>query len=66
MLFSQNDKSFYRKKSTLNLNGHLIDLSSPLVMGILNITPDSFYESFYWGNIVARAKKSLINLTHTE
>jgi len=44
MLFSQNDKSFYRKKSTLNLNGHLIDLSSPLVMGILNITPDSFYD----------------------
>jgi len=30
------------------------------------VTPDSFYESFYWGNIVARAKKSLINLTHTE
>ena len=44
MLFTQNDKSFYRKKSTLNLNGHLIDLSSPLVMGILNITPDSFYD----------------------
>lgn len=44
MLFTQNDKSFYRKKSTLNLNGHLIELNSPLVMGILNITPDSFYD----------------------
>ena len=44
MLFTQNDKSFYKKKSTLNLNGQLIDLSSPVVMGILNTTPDSFYD----------------------
>ncbi|MBL7860005.1 MAG: dihydropteroate synthase [Cyclobacteriaceae bacterium] len=28
---------------TLNVNGKLIDLSTPKVMGILNITPDSFY-----------------------
>lgn len=28
---------------TLNINGQLINLSEPLVMGILNITPDSFY-----------------------
>jgi dihydropteroate synthase len=44
MLVTQNDKSFYKKKSTLNLNGHLIDLSSPSTMGIVNITPDSFYD----------------------
>ena len=48
MLFTQNDRSFYRKKSTLNLNGHLIDLGSPLVMGILNITPDSFYDGGFY------------------
>lgn len=30
-------------KKTLNIRGTLIDLSTPLVMGILNITPDSFY-----------------------
>ena len=29
---------------TLNCNGKLIDLSSPKVMGILNVTPDSFYD----------------------
>lgn len=29
---------------TINCNGKLIDLSSPKVMGILNITPDSFYD----------------------
>ena len=29
---------------TLNCNGKLIDLSSPKVMGILNVTPNSFYD----------------------
>lgn len=29
---------------TINIKGKLVDLSQPLVMGILNITPDSFYE----------------------
>ena len=28
---------------TLNVHGRLLDLSRPLVMGILNATPDSFY-----------------------
>ena len=28
---------------TLNCNGHLLNLSTPQVMGILNATPDSFY-----------------------
>jgi dihydropteroate synthase len=30
-------------KKTLNIRGRLVDLSTPLVMGIINITPDSFY-----------------------
>ncbi|SEB71506.1 dihydropteroate synthase [Tenacibaculum sp. MAR_2009_124] len=29
---------------TINCNGTLVDLSSPKVMGILNLTPDSFYD----------------------
>lgn len=29
---------------TLNIRGHLMDLSHPQVMGIINVTPDSFYE----------------------
>lgn len=28
---------------TINCNGILLDLSTPVVMGVLNITPDSFY-----------------------
>ncbi|MBY0488158.1 MAG: dihydropteroate synthase, partial [Flavobacteriaceae bacterium] len=29
---------------TINCNGKLIDLSSPKVMGILNVTPNSFFD----------------------
>jgi dihydropteroate synthase len=35
--------TFFRKKLTLNAGGRIIDLSTPKVMGIINITPDSFY-----------------------
>lgn len=28
---------------TINVKGQLFDLSKPCVMGILNVTPDSFY-----------------------
>jgi dihydropteroate synthase len=35
--------TFFRKKETLNAGGQLIDLSRPKVMGIINLTPDSFY-----------------------
>ncbi|HEY4194988.1 MAG TPA: dihydropteroate synthase [Mucilaginibacter sp.] len=35
--------TFFRKKETINTGGKLIDLSTPKVMGIINLTPDSFY-----------------------
>lgn len=31
-------------KSLANINGNLLDLSTPIVMGIVNCTPDSFYD----------------------
>lgn len=31
-------------KQTINIKGNLISLETPLVMGIVNVTPDSFYE----------------------
>lgn len=37
------DTFLYRKR-TLNLGGKLVDLTVPSVMGILNITPDSFFK----------------------
>lgn len=30
-------------EKTININGSLLNLSTPLVMGILNVTPNSFY-----------------------
>ena len=33
------------RKLTINAGGKLIDLSHPQVMGILNVTPDSFYDN---------------------
>ena len=35
---------------TLNCKGHLIDISSPKIMGILNITPDSFFDGGRYKN----------------
>ena len=35
--------TFFHKKVTLNAGGKLIDLSTPKVMGIINLTPDSFF-----------------------
>lgn len=44
MLLNQNGQSYFEKRKSLNLGGKLISLDSPLVMGILNVTPDSFYD----------------------
>lgn len=35
---------------TINCNGKLIDLSTPKVMGILNLTPDSFFDGGIYQN----------------
>jgi dihydropteroate synthase len=35
--------TFFQKKETINAGGKLIDLNVPKVMGIINLTPDSFY-----------------------
>ncbi|RLD78521.1 MAG: dihydropteroate synthase [Bacteroidetes bacterium] len=37
-------KKLLTKKTSLNCRGQLLDISKPVVMGILNITPDSFYD----------------------
>ncbi|WP_411273131.1 dihydropteroate synthase [Daejeonella sp.] len=34
----------FQQKLSLNLRGILMDLSKPRIMGILNLTPDSFYD----------------------
>lgn len=34
----------FHQNTTLNIRGRIMDLSIPKVMGILNLTPDSFYD----------------------
>jgi len=51
------DTSF-QKKVTLNAGGKLIDLSTPKVMGIINITPDSFYEDSRRQSVEAAVEKA--------
>ena len=36
--------TFFCKKNTLNCKGKILNLEHPIVMGILNLTPDSFYD----------------------
>ena len=40
---NQHLESFFKRKKFINCRGRLLDLSEPIVMGIVNITPDSFY-----------------------
>jgi dihydropteroate synthase len=47
---------------TINCKGQLIDLSSPKVMGILNITPNSFFDGGMYKNeseILSRVEKMM-------
>ncbi|AKD55707.1 dihydropteroate synthase [Spirosoma radiotolerans] len=48
-------------KKTLNCRGRLVDLTQPAVMGILNITPDSFFADsrVSLNNTVATAERML-------
>ncbi len=41
---------------SINLKGNLVDLSVPIVMGILNVTPDSFYD----GGRYSQSEKALL------
>lgn len=54
--------NFFCRKTTLNCNGKLLIFSVPKVMGILNVTPDSFYDGGRYNSeelIINRAKKIL-------
>ncbi len=44
MLITQSAGKFLKRKSTIQVGDKQIDLSIPVVMGIVNITPDSFYD----------------------
>ena len=57
------DKVFYLK-NTLNVNGKIIDLSTPKIMGILNVTDDSFFDGGKYLNendLTAQAEKLILD-----
>lgn len=58
-IFQENES----KRMTINCNGKLIDLSIPKIMGILNLTPDSFYDGGKYGSqkeILLHTEKMLL------
>lgn len=44
MLITQSAGKFLKRKNSINLGGELIDFTVPIIMGIVNVTPDSFYD----------------------
>ena len=40
-------------QTTLNCKGDILELSTPKVMGILNITPDSFFDGGKYNDTIA-------------
>ena len=42
----------------INVDGRLMDVNEPQVMGILNVTPDSFYEDSRWQSETQIAKRA--------
>lgn len=58
----ENTRSFIKNKQNLVCNGNIVSLEKPLVMGIINITPDSFYAKSQFTlqrRIAKRAKEIL-------
>ncbi len=54
--------SIVLKSNILNCKGQLLDLSRPVVMGILNVTPDSFFDGGKYteaSTVLAQAEKML-------
>ena len=43
---------------TLNCQGAMIDLNTPRVMGILNLTPDSFYDGGRYNEVLSAQKQT--------
>jgi len=54
--------TFFKANTTLNVDGKLLDLSIPVIMGILNVTPDSFFDGGRYeqkANLLKQAEKLL-------
>lgn len=50
--------ALFNKKTLIRVRGDLMDLSVPRVMGILNLTPDSFYDGGKYASTAAVVKQA--------
>jgi dihydropteroate synthase len=44
MLITQSAGKFLKRKRAIYIGGELFDLTDPCIMGVINVTPDSFYD----------------------
>ncbi len=59
--------TFFKQTQTINVGGKLLDLTQPKVMGIVNLTPDSFYSGSRFTSeteVVNQAQKMLLEGAH--
>lgn len=59
--------TFFKQTQTINVRGKLLDLSTPKVMGIVNLTPDSFYTNSRFTTeteVLNQAQKMLLEGAH--
>lgn len=54
--------TIFTKKRSLNLNGKLISIKQPWIMGILNLTPDSFFDGGKFEGETSAIKQSKLML----
>ena len=47
------ESKIFQTNQTLNVRGRLVELAIPKVMGILNVTPDSFFDGGKYDSEVA-------------
>lgn len=62
MLVTATANKFLKRKNTINLNGLVLNLAQPVVMGILNVTPDSFFDGGKYRTekkVISRAEEIL-------
>lgn len=54
----RSENTAFLTNHTLNLKGRLLDLSLPKIMGILNVTPDSFYDGNFYRDEVSILRRT--------
>jgi dihydropteroate synthase len=57
-MLNNNVASVFYQKKTWNIRGQLMDLSVPKVMGVLNLTPDSFFDGGRHNSVDEALKKT--------